>query len=151
MEATLLSLHVIAGILFVGPVAVVVSLFPRYAPNGTGAPLGGSDDGNVAVACALHRTTRVYGALAVIVPVIGILLAFVQGRLGEIWISVAMILTAVAGALLLLRIAPEQRDALNFPGDGLRLRHIRVLAGVFNVLWVLVVIMMIVRPGSEYS
>lgn len=151
MEATLLSLHVVAGILFVGPVAVVVSLFPWYAPNGTGAPSGRSDNGDNAVAWALHRTTRTYGALAVIVPVIGILLALVQGRLGEIWISLAMILTAVAGALLVLRIAPEQRDALNFPGDRTRLRRIRILAGVFNALWVLVVIMMIVRPGSKYS
>lgn len=134
-----------------GPVALVVSLFPRYAPSGAGVHPGPSDNGDIAVAWALHRTIRIYGALAVSVPVIGIVLAFVQGRLGEIWISVAMILTAVAGALLVLRIAPEQRDALDLPGDTMRLRRIRILAGVFNVLWVLVVIMMIVRPGSKYS
>ena len=32
MQAFLLSVHVVAGILFVGPVAVAASLFPRYAP-----------------------------------------------------------------------------------------------------------------------
>ncbi|WP_269781556.1 hypothetical protein [Nocardia bovistercoris] len=32
MESLLLSVHVVAGILFVGPVAVATSLFPRYAP-----------------------------------------------------------------------------------------------------------------------
>ena len=32
MENLLLSAHVLAGILFVGPVAVTTSLFPRFVP-----------------------------------------------------------------------------------------------------------------------
>jgi Na+/proline symporter len=97
---------------------------------------------------ALHRITRVYGILGVIVPVVGITLAVVQGRMGEVWISVAMVLTALAGALLAFLIHPGQRDALAEPDDGTRLRSLGMLAGVYNLLWAVVVVLMIVRPGA---
>ncbi|MCL3819578.1 hypothetical protein [Aeromicrobium wangtongii] len=149
MESFLLSVHVVAGILFVGPVAVAASLFPRYAPT-TGAADGHAvrDAGTARV---LHRITRSYGLLALVVPVVGLVLAMVQGRTSEVWVVVAMVLTAVAGALLALRIAPAQSDALDSPDDGSQLRRLGMLAGFFNVLWVVVVVLMIVRPGSGPS
>jgi hypothetical protein len=101
------------------------------------------------VATVLHRITRVYGILALVVPVIGLVLAAVQGRLGEVWITIAMVLTAVAGGLLALRIVPAQRDALAGSLDAGGLRTMRVLTGVFNLLWATVVVLMIVRPGAE--
>jgi uncharacterized membrane protein len=139
MEAFLLSVHVIAGILFVGPVAVCTSLFPRYA----------ADAGEVAV--VLHRITRVYGLLAVMVPVIGLALAFAQGRATEVWVLVAMALTALAGGLLALQIAPRQRAALGAPESAADLRQLGMLTGVFNLLWAIVVVLMIIRPGSSYA
>ncbi|MBG0819275.1 hypothetical protein HS048_00645 [Planomonospora sp. ID91781] len=187
MEGLLLSIHVLAGIVFVGGSAVAASLFPRYAPIAaaspavpvaSGAPTGASSavpsasgvpvgaatadatagprpeepgDRNRAVAVAMHRITRGYGVLAVIVPVVGIVLAFVQGRIGEIWISVSMALTAAAGGLLTLWIRPLQSEALADPDDGGRLRTLGMLAGVYNLLWAAVVVLMIVRPGSDYS
>jgi Na+/proline symporter len=150
MEALLLSAHVLAGILFIGAVAVVVSPFPRYAPVTEGAPGAASGTRNAGVASALHRITRVYGRLAIAVPLVGIALALVQGRMGEVWITVAMVLTAVAGALLVLQIAPRQKEALDAPDDGAQLRRLGMLAGVFNLLWAVVVVMMVVRPGSDY-
>ncbi|GGK67421.1 membrane protein [Planomonospora parontospora subsp. parontospora] len=190
MEGLLLSIHVLAGIVFVGGSAVAASLFPRYAPIAaaspavpvaSGAPTGAASavppasgvpvdaadpaaadatagprpeepgDRNRAVAVAMHRVTRGYGVLAVIVPVVGIVLAFVQGRIGEIWISVSMALTAAAGGLLTLWIRPLQSEALADPDDGGRLRTLGMLAGVYNLLWAAVVVLMIVRPGSDYS
>lgn len=139
MEPFLLSVHVIGGILFVGPVAVSTSLFPRYAP----------DAGEVAR--VLHRITRVYGLLAVTVPIIGLALAMVQGRTTEIWVLVAMLLTAVAGVLLAWQITPRQREALAAPGGAAELRQLGMLTGVFNLLWAVVVVLMIVRPGSSYA
>ena len=155
MEAVLLSLHVVAGILFIGPVAVAVSLFPRFAPQDSARPSVTSSPDipspqNATVAWALHRITRVYGALGLFVPVVGTVLASVQSRLGEPWIILAMILTAVAGALLVLRIAPAQRDALASPETPKLLRRIGMLSGLFNLLWVGVVVMMIVRPGAHF-
>ncbi|MGJ6966667.1 hypothetical protein ACSDR0_32620 [Streptosporangium sp. G11] len=170
MEAVLLSVHVLAGIVFVGGSAVATSLFPRYAPVATGVLAGpavsgdpagsppeasgaseisgASGERNRAVAVALHRITRVYGIFGVLVPVVGIALALVQGRMGEVWILISMILTAVAGGLLALRIHPGQRDALADPDDGRRLRSLSMLAGIYNLLWAIVVVLMIARPGA---
>jgi hypothetical protein len=145
MEKLLLAAHVLAGILFVGPVAVTASLFPRFAP----VVSADEQTRNVAVARLLHRISRSYGMLALVVPVIGLVLAAVQERIGEVWITAAMVLTAVAGGLLALRIAPLQREALDSPDDGTRLRSIRALTGVFNLLWAAVVVLMIIRPGAK--
>jgi hypothetical protein len=158
MEYLLLSVHVMAGIVFVGGSAVATSLFPRYVPVTTGVPGApstlpsetpqASGERNRAVAVALHRITRGYSALGLIVPAVGIVLAFVQGRSGEIWITVSMVLTAAAGVLLALQIYPRQRDALAEPGDRERLRTLHMLAGIYNLLWAVVVVLMIVRTGT---
>lgn len=151
MEAALLAAHVLGGILFVGPVAVANSLFPRYVPLAASVAAVPRDEGrSTRVALALHRITRVYGLLGLAVPLIGIALSFVQGRFGEVWITVAMIVTAVAGGLLAFRVVPAQAAAIADPPERARLRMLGALAGVFNLLWVAVVILMVVRPGSEY-
>ncbi|MBT2229068.1 hypothetical protein [Nonomuraea sp. NEAU-A123] len=153
MEHLLLSVHVLAGIVFVGGSAVATSLFPRYLPVvadvTVGAPVPeAAQERNRAVAVALHRITRGYSAFGLIVPAAGIVLAFVQGRSGEIWITVAIALTAAAGVLLALQIYPRQRDALAGSGDPDRLRTLSMLAGSYNLLWAVVVVLMIVRPGA---
>lgn len=146
MESLLLSVHVVAGILFVGPVAVATSLFPRYAPVGGAQRV----ERGVDTARVLHRITRVYGVLAIAVPVVGLALAFVQGRTSEVWVVVAMVLTAIAGGGLALQIVPLQQQALTSLDDGAQLRRLGMVTGLFNLLWVLVVVLMIVRPGSSY-
>ncbi|WP_280266780.1 hypothetical protein [Nocardia wallacei] len=148
MELVLLSVHVLAGIVFVGGSAVAASLFPRYAPIAVSADEPGTAQRNPAVAAAMYRITSVYAVLALIVPAAGIILAAVQGRMGEIWITAAMILTAIAGALL-IQIRPMQREALDRPDDGRRLRTLSMLAGIYNLLWAVVVVLMIVRPGAH--
>lgn len=175
MDAVLLSIHVLASIVFVGGSAIATSLFPRYAPitsvtasraaassgpeterdpnrAGVGAPTDPEPetpgDRDRAVALALHRITRGYGILGIVVPVAGTTLALVQGRMGETWITISMALTAVAGGLLALQIYPRQRDALAAPDDGRRLRTLSTLAGIYNLLWAIVVVLMIVRPGA---
>ena len=155
MEKLLLSLHVLAGIVLVGGSAVAASLFPRYAPIAVDVPAGGgpppaSEERNRAVAVALHRITRGYSVFGIVVPVVGIALAVVQGRMGEIWINISMVLTAAAGGLLAVQIYPRQRDALAEPGDGKGLRTLSMLAGIYNLLWAAVVVLMIVRPGAVY-
>ncbi|WP_043619340.1 membrane protein [Nonomuraea candida] len=188
MEHLLLSIHVLAGIVFVGGSGIAASLFPRYVPvadpvpagvatgtagsragvasagdgllstegsvavAGAGAEAGGhgeADGRSRAVAVAMHRITRGYSLAGIIVPAAGIVLAFVQGRTGEIWITLAMVLTAAAGLLLAVQIYPRQRDALATPGDRARLKPLSMLAGVYNLLWAVVVVLMIVRPGAE--
>ncbi|MGI5163796.1 hypothetical protein ACQEU3_05505 [Spirillospora sp. CA-253888] len=162
MEAVLLSIHVLASIVFIGGSAVATSLFPRYAPvavrepaavgaSGAAPPAGGADGAGVrsrSVAVALHRITRGYALAGLIVPLAGIVLATVQGRMGEIWITISMILTGVAGILLALQIYPRQSAALSEPGDEKGLRTLSMLAGFYNLLWAIVVVLMISRPGG---
>ncbi|MEW9547105.1 hypothetical protein [Nonomuraea sp. NPDC050783] len=145
MEVVLLSVHVLAAVVFVGGSAVATSLFPRYAP--TEPPEGG--ERNPAVAAALHRVSRGYAVAALIVPLAGIVLAGVQGRMGEIWITLSMVLTAGAAVLLAAQIVPRQRAALDSPGPVARLRTLAMLAGLYNLAWAVVVVLMIARPGAE--
>ncbi|MFC9973158.1 hypothetical protein ACFVH6_19930 [Spirillospora sp. NPDC127200] len=168
MEAVLLSIHVLASIVFIGGSAVATSLFPRYAPvavrepatvgaagavdaPGAAPPAGGADgtgERSRSVAVALHRITRGYALAGLIVPLAGIVLATVQGRMGEIWITISMILTGVAGILLALQIYPRQSAVLSEPGDEKGLRTLSMLAGFYNLLWAIVVVLMISRPGG---
>lgn len=154
MEQVLLSVHVLASIVFVGGSAVATSLFPRYAPV---APNPASEGGrthvgaeaNPAIAAVMHRITGKYALFGIVVPIAGMVLALVQDRVGEIWITAALVLTATAGGLLAALIYPMQQEALSEPDDGSRLRRLSMLAGIYNLLWAIVVVLMIVRPGAN--
>lgn len=153
MGSVLLSIHILASILFVGGSAVAASLFPRYVPVSVaaGGPVDGSGaehagDRSRATAVALHRVTKGYGALAVIVPAVGIVLGLVQGRMGELWIILSMVLALAAGLLLALLICPRQRAALGAPDDSSRLRGLSMITGIYNVLWTVILVLMVVQP-----
>ncbi|PZG38062.1 hypothetical protein C1I98_24800 [Spongiactinospora gelatinilytica] len=143
MQALLLVVHIVGSILFVGGSAIATSLFPRYAPLAVTTV-----ERSRAVATALHRITRGYSIAGLIVPAAGLVLAVMQGRTMQLWVVLAMILTAVAGGLLALQIYPRQRDALAPPGDRAGLRTLSILAGVYNLLWTAIVVLMVVQPGS---
>jgi len=132
MSAILLSAHVILAILAVGPIAVAASIFPRYAST----PGAGQ---------VLHRVCVTYAAVGVAVPLLGIATGVAMGVLTQAWVLVSIALTGVAAAVLIVAILPAQRDALE-SGDVGRLA---MTTGIFNLLWVAVTVLMIVRPGSS--
>ncbi|MGX1805362.1 hypothetical protein ACWIGI_06575 [Nocardia sp. NPDC055321] len=150
LQHFLLSVHVVASIVFIGGSAVATSLFPRYALVTAGADATADEpsERDAAVARLLHRITGRYAVAGIAVPVIGMILASVQGRMGEIWITAAMVITVLAGVLLAVQIHPMQKEALEAPDDGTRLRTLGMLAGIYNLLWTIVVVLMIIRPGS---
>lgn len=119
VRAFLLSVHVLAAIVLIGPVTAAASLFPRYARQALAElPDRGGPDG---VVRALHRISSGYALLAVAVPVFGIATAAQLHVLGQVWLLVAMVLTAAAAALLGLAILPGQRGvvaALDAPVSG---------------------------------
>ena len=139
MAKFLLAVHVLAAILLVGPVAVAASLFPRFATPPT-------DDGGHDVAALLHRICRSYAAVGVVVPVFGIATAARLGVLTDAWLVVSVVLTAAAAAVLGLRILPAQRRLLGASAAGAT--GLMMATGVFNLLWAVVVVLMILRPGS---
>lgn len=155
MDKLLLSLHVVAAIIFVGPITVASSLFPRYARQSL---TDDALDQATAVARLLHRVTRVYAALAITVPALGIVLAMRMGVLTDLWVIVSLALTAAAAAIVAGVIvpsqtkvmaavdgAPDQRPHTTMFSD---LKTLSMVSGMFALLWVIVTVLMIVRPGS---
>jgi hypothetical protein len=142
MAKVLLAVHVLAAILVVGPVAVATSLFPRAVSQ------------QVENAGLLHRICRGYAAVGVVVPVFGIGTGAQLGVLGDPWLLVSLLLTVAAATLLGASILPAQRSLLGSSGErastavAARVRTLAMATGVFNLLWAVVVVLMIVRPGS---
>ncbi|QLE75440.1 hypothetical protein FGW37_31090 [Streptomyces rectiverticillatus] len=153
MTEFLLSIHVLAAILVLGPVAVAASLFPRYARQ---AASGSEDEGVRAggIAALLHRICRGYAVVGIAVPVFGIATAAQLGVLADAWLIASLILTAIAAAILTLAVLPGQANLLARCRGTAETRpptsapRLSMLTGVFNLLWAVVVVLMIVRPGS---
>jgi hypothetical protein len=59
-------------------------------------------------------------------------------------VLVSIALTAVAAVVLVTAILPAQRAVLGGAAAG----RLAMSTGIFNLLWVAVTILMIVRPGS---
>jgi hypothetical protein len=98
----LLSLHVLAAIIAIGPVTVAASMFPAVARgSGAGSRLH-----------LLHRICRVYGVVGVAVPVFGLATASSLGVLGDAWLLTSIALTVAAALILGLLIIPGQARAL---------------------------------------
>jgi len=149
MTKLFLTLHVLAALVAIGPVAVAASMFPPALRRAHGDPDDGEALANLRV---LHRICRVYAAVGVAVPIFGFATARSMGVLGSAWLIVSIVLTAAAAAVLALLILPAQEGALTAAGTpGIAIGapgRLAMLTGVFNLLWATVTILMIIRPGS---
>jgi hypothetical protein len=148
----LLAIHVLAAIIAIGPVTVAASMFPAATRRA-----------DLPTLRILHRICRVYAALAVVVPVFGLATATSLGVLGDAWLLTSIALTVIAAAVLGLVALPGQAAVLaaltrspspdpaaSVPPSptGDMARRLGMVTGVFNLLWAVVVVLMIVRPGS---
>jgi hypothetical protein len=138
----LLSLHVLAAILAVGPVTVAASMFPAAVRRGDADQLR-----------LLHRICRVYAGIGIAVPVFGFATASSLGVLGDVWLIVSIALTALAAAVLVFQVLPGQGRLLaEPPAEGAVATRVgtrlAMYTGIFNLLWATVTVLMIVRPGS---
>ncbi|MFC9745726.1 DUF2269 family protein [Streptomyces niveus] len=153
MTKLLLSIHVLASILVVGPIAVAASMFPRYARQ-----TAGEDRHSVSATVLLHRICSGYAIVGVAVPVFGIATGAQLGVLTDAWLLTSIVLTTIAAAILALAILPGQESMIESAADGTgtgdgadtkrAAARLAGLTGVFNLLWAVVVVLMIVRPGS---
>ncbi|HWU11673.1 MAG TPA: hypothetical protein VN520_35880 [Streptomyces sp.] len=153
MTKLLLSIHVIAAIVAVGSITVAASMFPRYALRA----LDGSEghDRSAGVAALLHRVCYGYSLAGVFVPVFGIATGAALGVLTDAWLIASLVLTLIAAAILGFAVLPGQRRLLaegeDAPtGEAARpvAARLTMLTGIFNLVWAVVVVLMIVRPGS---
>ena len=159
MTKFLLAVHVLAAIVAIGPVTVAASMFPAaarraFAESGT--------DRDLAVLRSLHRICRVYAAVGIVVPVFGLATAGSLGVLGDAWLITSIALTAAAAGVLALLVLPRQARLLApAPNPGLPdpapansgfdergPSRLAMYTGMFNLLWAVVTVLMIVRPGS---
>ena len=156
MTKVLLSIHVLAAILTIGPVAVAASRFPPAARAALSAP----DDVRAAsTVTTLYRICRVYSVVALFVPAFGLATGASLGVLTDVWLLASIALTVVAAVVLVAVVLPTQREliAMMTPDAGPastrasgaeRVSRLAAGVGMFNLLWAVVVVLMIVRPGS---
>ncbi|MDQ1038393.1 putative membrane protein [Streptomyces sp. V3I8] len=109
MTKFLLALHVLVAIVAVGPVTVAASMFPPAARRALAAP---GDPRATETLRLLHRICRVYAAVGIAVPVLGMATALSMGVLGDAWLLVSMVLTGIAAAVLLALVLPRQEELL---------------------------------------
>ncbi|WP_028805705.1 DUF2269 family protein [Streptomyces sp. 142MFCol3.1] len=157
MAEFLLSIHVLAAILLIGPVTIAASLFPRCARQAlTDGPEQQSAKSSARL---LHRICRVYAVVGISVPAFGIGTAQVMGVMGSAWLIASTALTAVAAVLLGIAVLGTQDnvvtqldkpDQTSTAADSLilRLPRLSMITGLFALTWLIVVVLMIVRPGS---
>ncbi|MDX3831733.1 protease [Streptomyces europaeiscabiei] len=119
MTKFLLSLHVLAAIVAVGPITVAASMFPPSARKALAEP---ESERAVSAVRLLHRICRVYGGVGIAVPVLGFATAMSMGVLKDAWLIVSMLLTALAAMVLLALVLPRQEELLEGigAGDGIR-------------------------------
>jgi uncharacterized membrane protein len=145
----LLAVHVLAAIVAIGPVTVAASMFPPAARRAIEAP----DDVRAAETVQLlHRICRVYAVVGVVVPVFGFATASNMHVLGSAWLITSIALTALAALVLAALVLPRQSALVEAAGSGGGTREatvrVAMFTGVFNLLWAVVTVLMIVRPGS---
>ncbi|MFE5239870.1 MULTISPECIES: DUF2269 family protein [unclassified Streptomyces] len=156
MTKLLLSIHVLAAIVTVGSITVAASMFPRYALRA----LDGAEEASRSsgVAALLHRICYGYALGGIVVPVFGIATGAALGVLTDAWLIASLVLTVIAAALLGFAILPRQRLLLAEDGTApteetarATAARLTMLTGIFNLIWAVVVVLMIVRPGSTTS
>lgn len=159
MTKVLLSVHVLAAILAVGSITAAASMFPRYALQASDQD---PDGRAAAIAALLHRICRGYAIAGLAVPVFGLATAAALGVLTDAWLIASLALTVIAAAILAMAVLPGQQCLIASTQDsttsaqGSTTRdeqrraasRLTMLTGIFNVLWTIVVILMIIRPGS---
>lgn len=161
MQTLFLFIHVLAALLLIGPVAVATSLFPRYA---TAAHQG--EDHARGVTALLHRLTKLYGVLSLLVPLAGIALFIADSAFRKQGVfHAAILLSFIAWLILFLLILPKQRlaildlqllDKADNPASDKEQKALQnvnwdklpgklsMFGGIFNLLWVITAALMLI-------
>jgi len=150
MNKFFLTVHILAAILCVGPVTVAASMFPPIARRmlQSDAPDAGGLD-------VLHRITRVYAWASLAVPVFGFAVAGGMHVMDEAWLIVSIVLTLAAALVLAFLVVPAQSAVLAAAGQPAEVRSgvlskaklLSMTSGIYGLLWLVVLVLMVVKPG----
>jgi hypothetical protein len=150
MNKFFLTVHVLAAILCVVPVTVAASMFPpigRKMLSAETPAVGGLD--------VLHRITRVYAWAGLAVPVFGFAVAGGQHVMDEAWLISSIVLTLAAALVLAFLVVPAQSAVLAAADQPAEVRSgvlskaklLSMTTGIFGLLWLVVLVLMVVKPG----
>ncbi len=143
--AVVLVLHLLTVAFVVGPLAVAAVTSPRHARAGRADALRDA-----------ARTTRLYAIATVLTVLLGSAMIGLgetgdAWSMGQAWVSASYGLWIVAVGLTLGVVVPGQRAALRAlesGGDaGGPAGRIAVGAGLAMLAWVVIVVLMVVKPG----
>ncbi|WP_425429805.1 DUF2269 domain-containing protein [Corynebacterium pacaense] len=151
----MIMLHVIAAILFLGPVTVATSSFHVRAVEAHNG-----DTQAAGAAKTLFKITQTYGVLSLLVPLLGLAIMFLDTsyfRQGVFHASIA--LAVIAWALLFFVIIPRQKKLMGALGlleaDELEGKTFEVadwakakaqlsmFGGIWALLWVIIAVLML--------
>ena len=160
MTTLLIVLHVLAAVLFIGPVTVAVSTFQTQAVK---AQAG--DARAAGAATVLHKLTSLYGILAALVPLLGVAIMMTDSAYwSDGRFHIAITLAVIAWIILLLLIIPRQKKMMGSLGlldpadhdpendvlEGAKFAkaksQLSMFGGIFSLLWVLMLILMYWSP-----
>ncbi|MEX5631315.1 hypothetical protein [Parafrankia sp. FMc2] len=143
-----LTLHVLAAVLLVGPLCVTTAAAPRLVLGGPAA---------LPRLRAAVRSTRYYPPATVLVTGFGLVIlragSFGSTRgLGDPWLTASLTLWIAAVVITMAVVSRNLRRAvyeIERGGDGRRqLPMITIGAAAAVTCWILVVVLMVVKPGS---
>lgn len=142
IQHLIVSLHVLAAILLVGPLVFTISATPRAIRTGGAATLR-----------FLVATTRVYayGSIVVLLLGLGSVRSKYHMSFGQTWVWVSIVLFVVALGLVTGVVLPAQRKALRLLDEGASandlLPTIGAAAGIASLLFAAITFLMIYQPG----
>ena len=144
----LVIVHIIAAILFLGPVAVASSLYPAFALQATGG-----DQSSLGSARILHRITNTYALLSLLVPLAGLgMFIFDSAYMKQGKFHAAIL---IAWAVLFFLVLPRQKALLALATDpaahaaepdkapALK-KQLAMFSGIFNALWIIAAVLMFI-------
>jgi hypothetical protein len=137
-DKVLLWFHIAAVMFLLGPLTIATTTTPRYIRVG-----------DVAVVRHLHRTTRIFGLGSLLVFVFGAALG--RDHLDKPWLTASMTLFIVA-IILLVIVERDQRKSISKleanESTDVHLGRIVALSSTVGVIWLVVLALMVWRPGS---
>ena len=159
-------LHVLAAIVFLGPVTIAVSMF-----QGRARAAHDGDKHAVGSAATLHRITKTYGFLSLLVPLLGLGLFFTDTVfLKDGRFHASILLSVIAWGILFFLIIPRQKVLMadlgiatddDDPAAALNVgttadttatavdwatitKKLSMFGGIFSLLWFIVAILMMI-------
>jgi uncharacterized membrane protein len=143
MEKLWLTLHIVAAIFVIGPLAATGQQAPRALKNSDAARLR-----------TLATLVTIYGWASLLVVALG--LPLVQEKyhnsFSDAWVIISLILTLVASGLVIALLAPLLQRATKTAAAGGStanlIRQAAPLGGLVGVCYITVTVLMVYQPGG---